>query len=88
MPLLNGIEATQQITAKESPTKVVILSMHSGEDYVLRTLKAGARAYILKNSAEAAAGPTVAGGMLFAGSGYPGVAGGMGGNVLLAFGVE
>jgi polyvinyl alcohol dehydrogenase (cytochrome) len=34
------------------------------------------------------AGPTVAGGMVFAGSGYPGVAGGMAGNVLLAFGVE
>ncbi len=41
-----------------------------------------------KGGSMGAAGPTVAGGMLFAGSGYPGVAGGMGGNVLLAFGVE
>ena len=41
-----------------------------------------------KGGSMATAGPTVAGGMLFAGSGYPGVAGGMGGNVLLAFGVE
>ena len=53
MPQLNGIEATQQIAAKESQTKVVILSMHADEGYVLRALKAGARAYILKNSAEA-----------------------------------
>ena len=53
MPQLNGVEATQQIVSKESHTKVVILSMHSDEGYVLRALKAGARAYILKNSAEA-----------------------------------
>jgi DNA-binding NarL/FixJ family response regulator len=53
MPELNGIEATRQITAAESRTQVVILSMHSDEGYVLRALKAGARAYILKNSAEA-----------------------------------
>ena len=53
MPMLNGIDATQQIVAKEPQTQVVILSMHSDESYVLRALKAGARAYILKNSAEA-----------------------------------
>jgi len=53
MPQLNGIEATQQISSQEPQTKVVILSMHADEGYVLRALKAGARAYILKNSAEA-----------------------------------
>jgi len=57
MPELNGIEATRQIVAGESgtgaPTRVVILSMHSDEGYVLRALKAGGRAYILKNAAEA-----------------------------------
>jgi DNA-binding NarL/FixJ family response regulator len=53
MPQLNGIEATQQITSKEPQTHVVILSMHVDESYVLRALKAGASAYILKNSAEA-----------------------------------
>jgi len=52
MPLLNGIEATQRICAGEAHTQVVILSMHSDESYVLRALKAGARAYILKESAE------------------------------------
>jgi two-component system response regulator NreC len=53
MPQLNGIEATRQIVSTEPATQVVILSMHADEGYVLRALKAGARAYILKNSAEA-----------------------------------
>ena len=53
MPVLNGIEATQQIAAQEPQTQVVILSMHSDEGYVLKALKAGARAYLLKDSAEA-----------------------------------
>src|SRR5580700_6456698 len=53
MPNLNGIEATRQIVSEEPKAQVVILSMHSDEGYVLRALKAGARAYILKNSAEA-----------------------------------
>ena len=53
MPQLNGIEATRQIVAEDTHPNVVILSMHSDESYVLRALKAGARAYILKNAAEA-----------------------------------
>ena len=53
MPQLNGIEATREIVAQEPQARVVILSMHADEGYVLRALKAGARAYILKNAAEA-----------------------------------
>jgi len=53
MPHLNGVEATRQIVARNPDTAVVILSMHSDESYVLRSLKAGARAYLLKDSAEA-----------------------------------
>jgi DNA-binding NarL/FixJ family response regulator len=52
MPNLNGIEAARQIAAKLPRTGIVILSMHSDESYVLRALKAGARAYLLKDSAE------------------------------------
>lgn len=52
MPGLNGIEATAQILRKHPAVQVVILSMHSDETYVLRCLRAGARAYILKESAE------------------------------------
>jgi two-component system, NarL family, response regulator NreC len=53
MPLLNGIEAARQIREALPETQVVMLSMHSDEGYVLRALKAGARAYLLKDSAEA-----------------------------------
>jgi DNA-binding NarL/FixJ family response regulator len=53
MPILNGIEATRQIAAKRPELPVVILSMHSDESYVMRALKAGAKAYLLKDSAEA-----------------------------------
>jgi two-component system, NarL family, response regulator NreC len=53
MPHLNGVEATRQIVNRNPETAVVILSMHSDESYVLRSLKAGARAYLLKDSAEA-----------------------------------
>lgn len=52
MPNLNGIEAARQITATRPETAIVILSMHSDESYVIRALKAGARAYLLKDSAE------------------------------------
>jgi len=52
MPNLNGIEATRQITASRPEAAIVILSMHSDESYVVRALKAGARAYLLKDSAE------------------------------------
>lgn len=52
MPRLNGVEATRQIVTRNPETSVVILSMHSDESYVLRSLKAGAQAYLLKDSAE------------------------------------
>lgn len=51
MPLLNGIDATQQIVRKVPETKVLILSMHSDEAYVTRALQAGAKGYMLKDSA-------------------------------------
>jgi len=53
MPSLNGIEAARQIHAALPDTQIVMLSMHSDEGYVLRALKAGAKAYLLKDSAEA-----------------------------------
>jgi DNA-binding NarL/FixJ family response regulator len=52
MPNLNGIEAARQITEKHPGISIIMLSMHSDEGYVLRALKAGARAYLLKDSAE------------------------------------
>ncbi len=50
MPGLNGIEATRRIVEHRPRTAVVILSMHSDESYILRSLRAGARAYLLKDS--------------------------------------
>jgi two-component system response regulator NreC len=52
MPVLNGTEAARQIAGKLPNVAVVFLSMHSDEGYVLKALKAGARAYLLKDSAE------------------------------------
>jgi two-component system, NarL family, response regulator NreC len=53
MPGLNGIEAARQIHVAQPETQIVMLSMHSDEGYILRALKAGAKAYLLKDSAEA-----------------------------------
>ena len=50
MPNLNGIDATRRILASRPQTGVVILSMHQDESYVLRSLKAGAKGYLLKDS--------------------------------------
>ena len=52
MQNLNGIEAARQLRDSHLGTAIVILSMHSDESYVLRALKAGAKGYLLKDSAE------------------------------------
>jgi DNA-binding NarL/FixJ family response regulator len=51
MPLLNGIDATQQIVKRVPETRVLMLSMYSDEAYVTRALQAGAIGYMLKDSA-------------------------------------
>lgn len=51
MPELDGIEATRQILALKPDTLIVILSMHSGAQHVFHALEAGARGYLLKESA-------------------------------------
>jgi RNA polymerase sigma factor (sigma-70 family) len=53
MANLNGIEAAQHMTQNRPEVAIVMLSMHSDESYVLRALRAGARGYLLKDSAEA-----------------------------------
>jgi len=52
MPLLNGIEATRQITKRVPGTHVLVLSMHADEAYVTQILQAGATGYLLKDSAD------------------------------------
>ena len=51
MPTLNGLETTVRIVREHPKTKVLILSMHTGEDYVLQALRAGATGYLLKDAA-------------------------------------
>ena len=51
MPELNGIEATQQIYEVCPSAQVIILSIHSTTEHIFRALQAGARGYLLKESA-------------------------------------
>jgi DNA-binding NarL/FixJ family response regulator len=51
MPELDGIEAARQIVAGNPDVHVMILSMHAGAQHVFHALEAGARGYLLKESA-------------------------------------
>lgn len=53
MPLLNGIEAARQIARRLPDTRILILSMHSDEAYIIQALEAGAKGYLLKDTADA-----------------------------------
>jgi two-component system response regulator DegU len=50
MPKMNGIEATAIITKKYPDTKSLVLSMHDNEDYILKSIEAGASGYLLKDT--------------------------------------
>jgi DNA-binding NarL/FixJ family response regulator len=52
MPLLSGIEATRQIVRRLPNAGVLILSMHAEEIFITQALQAGARGYLLKDSAD------------------------------------
>jgi len=52
MPELNGIEATRQIVRRVPDLRVLILSMHATEAYIVQALQAGATGYLLKDSAD------------------------------------
>jgi len=53
MPRMNGIEATRAITQALPKTRVVILTTYDSEDMVFDAIRAGAQAYLLKESSEA-----------------------------------
>jgi DNA-binding NarL/FixJ family response regulator len=53
MPRLHGLEVLRQVRTTSSQTKVIVLSMHNDEPYVIEALRAGAMAYILKGSESA-----------------------------------
>jgi len=52
MPRLNGIEAARQITRHSPTVQILILSMYAEEAYIVQSLQAGARGYLLKDSAD------------------------------------
>ena len=51
LPELNGLEALARATKEVPAVKMMILSMHANEEYVLQALRAGARGYLLKEAA-------------------------------------
>ena len=53
MPGLNGLEATTRVVKAHPQVKVIILSMHANEEYVIESLRAGALGYLLKDSGTA-----------------------------------
>jgi DNA-binding NarL/FixJ family response regulator len=53
MPVLNGIEATRQITRVAPQMRVIVLTMHADATYATRAIEAGAAGYVLKHSATA-----------------------------------
>lgn len=50
MPLLNGIQAAQQLSQGAPKIAIIILSMHNTSEYIFRALNAGVRGYVLKDS--------------------------------------
>jgi DNA-binding NarL/FixJ family response regulator len=52
MPELNGVDATKEIVAKELATKVLILTMHVEEDYLVPLMEVGCAGYLMKSAAD------------------------------------
>jgi DNA-binding NarL/FixJ family response regulator len=50
MPRLHGLEVLKQVRTSSPNTRVIVLSMHNDEPYVIEALRAGASAYLLKGS--------------------------------------
>jgi DNA-binding NarL/FixJ family response regulator len=50
MPVLNGVQATRCITKKNPDVRVIILTMYRQDQHVFEAIKAGARAYLLKDA--------------------------------------
>jgi two-component system, NarL family, response regulator NreC len=52
MPRMDGLRATRQLLARQPNARVLILTMHSEDQYLLQVLEAGGAGYVLKNSAD------------------------------------
>ncbi|WP_316633831.1 response regulator transcription factor [uncultured Flavobacterium sp.] len=52
MPNLTGIEVVEKLRSESNNVKIIMLSMHESEEYVLKSIKAGADGYLLKGSSK------------------------------------
>lgn len=52
MPNMTGIEVVEKLRSQNNNVKIVMLSMHESEEYVLKSIKAGADGYLLKGSSK------------------------------------
>src|SRR5579884_4484417 len=52
MPRLNGLDAIRRIRALDLPVKILVLTMHAEEQYLLQVLRAGGSGYVLKAQAD------------------------------------
>lgn len=52
MPHHTGIEVVEKLRSQNNPVKIIVLSMHESEEYVLKSIKAGADGYLLKGSSK------------------------------------
>tara|TARA_R110000868_G_scaffold177059_4_gene415328 strand:+ start:7236 stop:7895 length:660 start_codon:yes stop_codon:yes gene_type:complete len=52
MPHFTGIEVVEKLRNQKNPVKIIVLSMHESEEYVLKSIKAGADGYLLKGSSK------------------------------------
>jgi DNA-binding NarL/FixJ family response regulator len=50
MPVMNGIDAVEILNKQGTATKTIILSMHDSEEYILKSVNAGANGYLLKDT--------------------------------------
>tara|TARA_R110000868_G_scaffold65868_4_gene196765 strand:- start:404 stop:1075 length:672 start_codon:yes stop_codon:yes gene_type:complete len=53
MPVMNGIDAVEALNKQGTSTKAIILSMHDSEEYILKSVSAGANGYLLKDTGKA-----------------------------------
>jgi DNA-binding NarL/FixJ family response regulator len=59
MPRMNGLDAIREIKKKSASTKILVLTVHKTDEYILATLQAGADGYILKDSTHAELGMAI-----------------------------
>ena len=52
MPEMDGVAATKELAQRKSPARVLVLTMHAEEEYLVPLLEAGASGYLLKSAAD------------------------------------